>query len=129
MKLDIKIRWTMDIDGHNEGDVQTLTLDCDYIDNKGDLLQSIEDEIGGYDEDIHYEILNEEQFWKDIDCPASEITNPAALVKDDHGITKERVKKALQVLIDNGIEADEAQTVLQALGYALLDKELEEFFE
>lgn len=32
--------------------------------------------------------------------------------------------KAEQCLIDNGIEPDEASTVLQALGYILLDEEL-----
>lgn len=31
---------------------------------------------------------------------------------------------AVKVLIDNGIEEDEAETVLQAVGYVLLDKEL-----
>ena len=31
---------------------------------------------------------------------------------------------AEKVLIDNGIDADEADTVLQAIGYALLDAEL-----
>ena len=31
---------------------------------------------------------------------------------------------AEQVLVDNGIERDEADTVLQAIGYALLDTEL-----
>lgn len=35
-----------------------------------------------------------------------------------------KLKKATQCLIDNGIEPDEAKTVLQALGYILLDKEL-----
>lgn len=34
------------------------------------------------------------------------------------------IRKAEQCLIDNGIEADEAETVLQALGYILLDEEL-----
>ena len=34
------------------------------------------------------------------------------------------IKNAEQVLIDNGIEPDEAQVVLQAVGYALLDEEL-----
>ena len=38
--------------------------------------------------------------------------------------SKEAIKKAEQILIDNGIEADEVQTVLQAVGYALLNKEL-----
>ena len=39
-------------------------------------------------------------------------------------IYKNDVKRAEQVLIDNGIEADEASTVLQAIGYVLLDTEL-----
>ena len=43
-------------------------------------------------------------------------------------ITKEKVQRALLVLIDNGIDEDEAMPVLQAIGYALLDMELEPFF-
>ena len=43
-------------------------------------------------------------------------------------ITKGKVQRALLVLIDNGIDEDEAQPVLQAIGYALLDMELEPFF-
>lgn len=36
------------------------------------------------------------------------------------------IRAAEQVLIDNGIDKDEASTVLQALGYVLLDTELYE---
>ena len=36
----------------------------------------------------------------------------------------DRIMKAEQVLIDNGIEPDEASTVLQAIGYVLMDEEL-----
>ena len=36
----------------------------------------------------------------------------------------EQIRKAEQILIDNGIEDDEAETVLQAIGYVLLDEEL-----
>ena len=39
-------------------------------------------------------------------------------------IDKENIKRAEQVLIDNGIEEDEAEIVLQAIGYVLLDEEL-----
>lgn len=39
-------------------------------------------------------------------------------------ITQDKIKAAEQVLIDNGIEPDEADTVLQAIGYVLLDTEL-----
>lgn len=42
----------------------------------------------------------------------------------EEAIYDERINKAEQCLIDNGIEPDEAQTVLQALGYILLDEEL-----
>ena len=41
-----------------------------------------------------------------------------------HNITKDDITKAEKILTDNGIEMDEAQTVLQAIGYALLDAEL-----
>lgn len=34
------------------------------------------------------------------------------------------ISNAEQVLIDNGIDPDEAKTVLQAIGYALLNEEL-----
>lgn len=37
---------------------------------------------------------------------------------------KDVVKQTERVLIDNGIEEDEASTVLQAIGYTLLDTEL-----
>ena len=39
-------------------------------------------------------------------------------------VSKDKVKAAEQVLVDNGIEADEASTVLQAIGFALLDEDL-----
>lgn len=41
-------------------------------------------------------------------------------------ITKDSIEMAEQVLIDNGIEKDEASTVLQAIGYVLMDIELYE---
>lgn len=39
-------------------------------------------------------------------------------------IDKEKIKLAEKCLIDNGISEDEAATVLQAIGYTLLDEEL-----
>ena len=39
-------------------------------------------------------------------------------------IAVEKIKSAEKCLIDNGIEPDEAGTILQALGYILLDSEL-----
>ena len=34
------------------------------------------------------------------------------------------LEKAKQILVDNGVEGDEAEIVLQAIGYALIDTEL-----
>ena len=45
------------------------------------------------------------------------------------GIYDTNIKKSLQVLIDSGIDKDEAGTVLQALGYTLLNVELEKQFK
>ncbi len=39
-------------------------------------------------------------------------------------INEKQINKAMRCLVDNGIEIDEACTVLQALGYILLDVEL-----
>ena len=44
-------------------------------------------------------------------------------------LTRETFNKAKQCLIDNGIEADEAEIVLQALCYILLNEETEQYFE
>lgn len=41
-------------------------------------------------------------------------------------IKKEQILKAEQCLVDNGIDSDEKDTVLQALGYILLDADLYE---
>ena len=39
-------------------------------------------------------------------------------------ISKEQIEKALKCLVDNGIDKDEAETVLRAIGYTLLNAEL-----
>lgn len=39
-------------------------------------------------------------------------------------ITEVQINKAIQCLMDNGIEEDDAYEVLAALGYILLDEEL-----
>lgn len=44
--------------------------------------------------------------------------------KGDTVMDKTKIDKAIKCLIDNGIDKDEAEIVLQALGYILLDEEL-----
>ncbi len=39
-------------------------------------------------------------------------------------ITSAQIKQAEYILTDNGVKADEAQTILRALGFVLLDKDL-----
>lgn len=39
-------------------------------------------------------------------------------------VSAEDIRRSQQVLIDNGIDEDEVDVVLQALGYTLLDTEL-----
>ena len=46
------------------------------------------------------------------------------MVQVNKTIKQEDIEKALQVLYDNGIEEDECEVVLQAIGYTLLDVEL-----
>lgn len=44
-------------------------------------------------------------------------------------ITKEQFDKARRCLIQNGVERDEAETVLQALCYILMGEETEQYFD
>ena len=39
-------------------------------------------------------------------------------------ITQEQIRRGEQILLENGIAEDEVSTVLQAIGYALMDAEL-----
>lgn len=42
-------------------------------------------------------------------------------------LNKDKIKKALKCLEDNGIERDECETVLQALCFILVDKDIEDY--
>lgn len=48
----------------------------------------------------------------------------SCMILDGLVIRGSHIKKAEQVLIDNGIDPDEADTVLQAVGYVLIGNEL-----
>lgn len=47
----------------------------------------------------------------------------------DGYLLQEQVDAALKCLIDNGIDKDESATVLQALCYILMDKEIDDMLE
>lgn len=42
-------------------------------------------------------------------------------------LDEENIRRTLQVLIDNGVEADEAPEVLSAIGATLLDTDIDDF--
>lgn len=85
-----------------------------------DLTRAIQDAENAYYNDVRFTTASS------IEEVAERIFKerfPVSLYKTA-GILNTSIKKAEQILVDNGIEQDEAATVLQALGYALLDKEL-----
>lgn len=47
------------------------------------------------------------------------------IAASNKSISNEAIEKTKQVLIDNGVDDDEADTVLQAIGYTLLNVELQ----
>ena len=67
-----------------------------------------------------YQIMHKKQVEKEKKAKLDSIV--IKLNKANVGV--EDIKGAKQVLIDNGIEEDEADVVLQAIGYTLLDTEL-----
>lgn len=85
-----------------------------------DLTRAIKDAENAYYNDVRFTTASS------IEEVAERIFKERFPVSPDKtaGILNTSIKKAEQVLVDNGIEQDEAATVLQALGYALLDKEL-----
>lgn len=85
-----------------------------------DLTRAIKDAENAYYNDVRFTTASS------IEEVAERIFKerfPVSLYKTA-GILNTSIKKAEQILVDNGIEQDEASTVLQALGYALLDKDL-----
>lgn len=85
-----------------------------------DLTRAIKDAENAYYNDVRFTTASS------IEEVAERIFKERFPVSPDKtaGILNTSIKKAEQILVDNGIEHDEAATVLQALGYALLDKEL-----
>jgi hypothetical protein len=65
-------------------------------------------------------VLGIDQFLKDLGIKKQ--SNMETTV-----MTQRKFDAGLRCLTDNGIEADEAETVLQALCYILLDEETEQF--
>ena len=74
--------------------------------------------------DISDEILNALEGFKKNGCESEYLYCAYFLQENIMAHKQESIRKAEQVLIDNGIEPDEAPVVLQALGYVLLDEEL-----
>ena len=73
--------------------------------------------------------IEEDEIVMDVDkmsicMPCNDIGCDWNIEEVEIPISTEGISKAEEILVDNGIEEDEADTVLQAVGYALLDTEL-----
>lgn len=86
------------------------------------MKQDVLDLVCEYIESIEYNFPRTH----DDEVKINILTDLYADVKNfyENFITENKIQKALQCLIDNGIDEDEACVVLQALGYILLDEEL-----
>lgn len=49
--------------------------------------------------------------------------------RNKDSMNREKVLKAAQVLIDNGVKKDEVYTILQAIGYVLCDIEIDDYLK
>lgn len=79
-------------------------------------------------EEHHFHIAEDDRFVQPKHEPDDGIIrcweSDSAIEVLNHEITPDQIKAAKGVLIDNGVDEDEADSVLQAIGYVLLDTEL-----
>ena len=92
---------------------------AEWAQTKGEGLEDKNDED---DEDWYDE--EEDDSWMERDWKyfVGDRTEPIKIQTNE--INHQAIKDSLKVLIDNGIDMEETFTVLQALGYTLLDTEL-----
>ena len=99
-----------------------------WMESRGEITCSEWDDISKAIKDAENAYYNDVRFTtaSSLEEVAERIFKERFPVSPDKtaGIPNKSIKNAEQILVDNGIEQDEAATVLQALGYALLDKEL-----
>lgn len=67
--------------------------------------------------------MDNDNYIPDSNLPA-QIEQPIFVCTVNRNIYEHNRDKAEKVLIDNGIDPEEVEVVLQAVGYALLDTEL-----
>lgn len=96
-------------------------FDCE-IWKDGKLVETY---AGGYYEDeLSDLIIDAQDYIKTSLIKDKDTKRRGGIVVRRAEITSEDIVRSKQVLIDNGIEEDEADSVLQALGYTLIDTEL-----
>lgn len=118
----------IDNECHIEGISTWPTLKAAQKELKADFKRTIKDIVGDGEIDeedlIEVKELNERSYYISCGNDYELFAEIREYDMEPKPIDKRTLKKAEQVLIDNGIEKDEASTVLQALGYVLLDTEL-----
>ena len=118
----------VDNECHIEGISTWPTLKAAQKELKADFKRTIDDIVGEDKEDEDFLIetkeLNDKSYYIAYGGQYELYAEIREYDMEPGKFDKKTIKKAEQVLIDNGIEADEASSVLQALGYVLLDEEL-----
>lgn len=94
--------------------------DCE-IRKDGKLVQTYAENY--YEDELSDLIIDAQNYVKTI-LIREDTERKGGIVVKRAEITSEDIVRSKQILIDNGIEEDEADSVLQALGYALIDTEL-----
>lgn len=118
----------IDNECHIEGISTWPTLKAAQKELKADFKRTIKEIVGEDKEDEDFLIetkeLNDKSYYIAYGGQYELYAEIREYNMEPKPIDKRTLKKAEKVLIDNGIEKDEASTVLQALGYVLLDEEL-----
>lgn len=95
--------------------------DCE-IRKDGELVQLFAENY--YEDELSDLIIDAQDYIKTSLIKDKDTKRRGGIVVRRAEITSEDIVRSKQVLIDNGIEEDEADSVLQALGYTLIDTEL-----
>lgn len=118
----------IDNECHIEGISTWPTLKAAQKELKADFKRTIKEIVGEDKEDEDFLIetkeLNDKSYYIAYGSQYELYAEIREYNMEPKPIDKRTLKKAEKVLVDNGIEKDEASTVLQALGYVLLDEEL-----
>lgn len=89
-----------------------------------ELREKLAEEWGIDVNDIAVNVAEDHAYISDDNVTYELAVVNASVKLEEHKISKRKINAAEEILIDNGVEAEEAEVVLQAIGFALLDVDL-----